>query len=91
MCFQMKELHVMFKVLPLGLNSGLNLTHLQTTVPRMLILLPYFPVYKSNLCISRPPFCSQKSASFRVSVYKSTSNFILQDKITKNTKFVTKN
>ena len=35
----------------------------------------YFPVYKSNLCISRPPFCSQKSASFRVSVYKSTSIF----------------
>ena len=35
--------------------------------------IPYFPVYKSNLCISRPPFCSQKSASFRVSVYKSTS------------------
>ena len=39
------------------------------------IELPYFPVYKSNLCISRPPFCSQKSASFRVSVYKSTSIF----------------
>ena len=37
--------------------------------------IPYFPVYKSNLCISRPPFCSQKSASFRVSVYKSTSIF----------------
>ena len=58
-----------------------------------LLILPYFPVYKSNLCVSQPLFFSQNKASFRIFVYKSTSVFCKTKilKLCKSSKLVTKN
>ena len=57
-------------------------------------LVPYFPVYKSNLCISRPPVFSQKMQVLEYPCISRPLYFArqkFQNSVHKSSKLVTKN